>query len=156
MASWQQVAESAPEFADTVRALFDAHRHKTLATLRKDGSPRISGIEANFADGEMWLGIMDGSRKTKDLLRDPRLALHSASEDPPEAASPSRGDAKLSGRAVEVKDPERLASLGGNGSGNLFRVEIEEMVLTRVGDPPDHLVIELWREGEGLRQMKRR
>ena len=156
MASWQQVAESAPRFAERVQALFDAHRHKTLATLRKDGSPRISGIEANFADGELWLGSMNGSRKTMDLRRDPRLALHSAAEDPPEDPSAWGGDAKLSGRAIEVKDPRRLESLGGNGSGDLFRVEIEEMVLTRVGDPPDHLVIELWREGEGLRQMKRR
>ena len=57
MASWHQVAASAPRFADTVRALFDAHRHKVLATLRKDGSPRVSGIETGFVEGELWLGI---------------------------------------------------------------------------------------------------
>jgi hypothetical protein len=140
-----------------VQAVFDAHRHKTMATIRQDGSPRISGIEATFADGELWLGSMAGSRKTGDLRRDPRLALHSASEDPPEEASLWRGDAKLSGRAVEVQDPDRMKALGGGEEpGDLFRVEIAEVVLTRVGDPPDHLVIELWREGEGLRQIIRR
>jgi hypothetical protein len=128
-----------------------------MATIRRDGSPRISGIEATFADGELWLGSMAGSRKTDDLRRDPRLALHSASEDPPEETSLWSGDAKLSGRAVEVRDPERLKALGGGEEpGDLFRVEITEVVLTRVGDPPDHLVIELWREGEGLRRFIRR
>jgi hypothetical protein len=156
VASWRDVADSAPEFAQRVQAVFDAHRHKTLATVRQDGSPRISGIEATFADGELWFGSMAGSRKTNDLKRDPRLALHSASEEPPAEARPSRGDAKLSGRAVEVRDPARLNALGGEGSGDLFRIEIAEVVLTRVGDPPDHLVIELWREGEGLRQIIRR
>ena len=157
MANWRDVADSAPEFAQRVQAVFDAHRHKTVATIRRDGSPRISGIEATFADGELWLGSMAGSRKTNDLRRDPRLALHSASEEPLEEASPTQGDAKLSGRAVEVRDPARMKALGGGEeSGDLFRVDIAEVVLTRVGDPPDHLVIELWREGEGLRQVIRR
>jgi hypothetical protein len=34
-----------------VRALFGG-KHKTLATLRADGSPRISGIEVEFTNGE--------------------------------------------------------------------------------------------------------
>jgi len=156
VANWRDVVESAAEFAQRVQATFDAHRHKTLATIRQDGSPRISGIEATFADGELWFGSMADSRKTIDLRRDPRLALHSASEDPPEDASAWGGDAKLSGQAIEVTDPARLKALGGDGSGNLFRVEITEVVLTRVGDPPDHLIIELWREGGGLRQVIRR
>ena len=161
MASWKEFEAEAPELAGRVRAAFDAHRHKLLATLRRDGSPRISGIEATFADGELWLGMMPGSRKALDLRRDPRLALHSASEDPPEddpAGWP--GDAKLAGRAVEVSDPalkERLA--GGSGQpddSHLFRVELAEVVHTRVGDPADHLVIELWRPGRGVRRMQRR
>jgi hypothetical protein len=39
---------------------------------------------------------------------------------------------------------------------HLFRTDIQEVVLTRVGDPTDHLVIELWREGEELRRFKRK
>jgi hypothetical protein len=162
VASWSQIAASEPAFAKAVQAIFDAHKHKTLATLRKDGSPRISGIEATFADGELWLGMMPGSRKALDLRRDPRLALHSASVDPPDGADASAwpGDAKLAGRAVEITDEaQRGAWLRAHGAppgpAHLFRVDIAEVTLTRVGDPPDHLVIEFWRDGEGLRSTRR-
>jgi hypothetical protein len=163
MATWDEVTAAVPELAGKVRALFDAHRHKTLATLRKDGSPRISGTEANFADGELWLGSMDRSMKALDLRRDPRLALHSASVDPPDDPTGWEGDAKIAGRAEEIIDPARKAAVqraSGDGEPpgpyHLFRVDVTEVVLTRVGDPPDHLVIEVWREGEGLRRLQRR
>ena len=158
MASWNDITASAPEFANAARALFDAHRHKILATLRKDGSPRLSGIETSFVDGDLWLGMMEGSRKALDLRRDARLALHSASVDPPEDPTLWRGDAKLAGRAVEITDPARIEAVSGEPGyqGQLFRVDVQEVVLTRVGDPPDHLVIEFWREGQELQRLKRR
>jgi Pyridoxamine 5'-phosphate oxidase len=168
MASWDEVAAAAPDLAGRVRALFDAHRHKVLATLRKDGSPRVSGIEANFSQGELWLGMMPGSQKALDLRRDPRLALHCATVDPPDDPAKWEGDAKLAGRAEEITDPARvraIVSAEGQAAGeappepgsfHLFRVEVTELVLTRVGDPPDHLVIEVWREGEGVRRMQRK
>lgn len=164
MATWDEVATSAAAFGKEVRARFDAHRHKVLATLRQDGSPRVSGIETLFADGDLWLGMMGGSRKALDLQRDPRLALHSASPDPPDDPTTWQGDAKLAGRAVEVTDPERVQAIlqsGGQqeappGPLHLFRVDITEVVLVKVGDPPDHLVIESWHEGEGLRRVERR
>jgi hypothetical protein len=56
MAAWHEVEQAAPEFAQRIRAVFDAHRHKTIATLRADGSARISGIEAAFEDGELVFG----------------------------------------------------------------------------------------------------
>jgi Pyridoxamine 5'-phosphate oxidase len=159
MASWAEIETAAPELAARARAAFDAHKHKVLATLRRDGSPRISGIEASFADGQLWLGMMPGSRKALDLRRDPRLALHSASLDPPTDPGSWAGDAKLSGRAVEVDDPAVLERMGAGdqaGDAHLFRVEVTELVHTRVGEPADHLVIELWQEGRGLRVMRRR
>ena len=160
MASWSEVEAAAPELAARVRATMDAHKHKVLATLRRDGSPRVSGIEATFTDGELWLGMMPGSRKAMDLRRDPRLALHSASEDPP-ADDPSAwaGDAKMAGRAVEVDDPALLERLGAGdqaGEAHLFRVDVDELVHTRVGDPADHLVIEVWQQGKGVRRLQRR
>ena len=158
MASWHEVAAAVPEFAATVQELFDAHRHKTLATLRRDGSPRISATEVDFRDGELWLGALWQSQKALDLRRDPRFALHSASVDPPEWS----GDAKIAGRAEEIADPERVRAINQAGDGappgpsHLFRAEVAEVVLTRPGDPPDHIVIEFWREGRGLRRVKRR
>src|SRR5215831_19934759 len=76
MAAWKEVEQAEPEFAARVRRLFDAGRHKTIATLRADGSPRISGIECEFADGELRFGSMAGARKLADLQRDPHFALH--------------------------------------------------------------------------------
>jgi hypothetical protein len=164
VAGWNWVAEDAPDLAATVRRIFDAHKHKTLATLRQDGSPRISGIEATFAGGELWLGMMPGSRKARDLRRDPRLALHSASMDPDEE-NPSDwpGDAKLSGRAVEITDPDEVTRLiremgggdAGPSGGHVFRVDISEVAHTRVVGPPYRLAIDLWREGEGLKRFER-
>ncbi len=160
MATWKEIEAAAPELAGRAQAAFDAHKHKVLATLRKDGSPRISGIEATFADGQLWLGMMPGSRKALDLRRDPRLALHSASVDPPEDDPAGwAGDAKLAGRAVEAEDPALLEKLGAGDqadAAHLFRVDVTEVVHIRVGDPADHLVIELWQEGRGLRRMQRR
>jgi hypothetical protein len=157
MASWSEVEGQAPEFAAAVRARFDAHKHKVLATLRRDGSPRVSGIEATFADGELWIGSMPNARKAADLARDPRVALHSASVDPPEDPTTWEGDAKLSGRAVVVDDPERLASMGGNGgedSGTLYRIDIDEVVLTRVAASGEYLDVEVWTPGRGLRLLR--
>lgn len=60
MASWQDFVDSAPEFASRVEALFTARKHHTMATLRKDGSPRISGTEVDFNEGQLYLGMMAG------------------------------------------------------------------------------------------------
>jgi general stress protein 26 len=163
MATWNDVTKAAPELAAAVKQRFDAHIHKTLATLRADGSPRISGMEASFRDGELWLGMMPESRKAQDLRRDPRFALHSATVDPAMAG----GDAKLAGRAVEVTDQPTIDRFIGKereekgeeppGPFHLFRVDVEEIVLTSLGgDPADHLVIETWRERRGTTRVERR
>ncbi|MGH3793417.1 MAG: pyridoxamine 5'-phosphate oxidase family protein [Pseudonocardiaceae bacterium] len=163
MAAWRDVVDSEPDFAQRVQAIMDTHRHKTIATLRVDGSPRISGIEATFVTGQLWFGSMPGARKGHDLRRDPRFALHSASVDPPKRDESSWvGDAKLSGRAVRVTDPGELAAAldalraPPDQSSDLFRADIGEVVVTRVGDPPDHLVIELWRPERPLHRIERR
>jgi hypothetical protein len=149
--SWSDVAAAEPDFAARVRALFEAQRHMTLATLRRDGSPRISGTEVRFEDGEMLLGMMPGSRKALDVGRDPRLALHSPTVDPPEADHSSwGGDAKVAGLAVPTGDPDTTRDAPH------FRIDITEVVLTRVGSPADHLVIESWHPGRGLERLERR
>jgi hypothetical protein len=148
--SWKDVEQAEPEFAARVRRLFDAHRHKTIATLRADGSPRISGIEVEFAEGELRFGSMPGARKGADLRRDPRFALHSATVDPPEG-NPAGwpGEAKVAGRAVRAGD------LDGGTSGELFHADIGEVVLTCLNEAATLLVIEWWRPGTGLRRVER-
>jgi Pyridoxamine 5'-phosphate oxidase len=151
MVSWDEFARQEPTFAEQVHGCFVVRKHCTLATLRKDGSPRISGTEVQFADGQLWLGMMPGSLKALDLRRDPRLALHSPTVDPPEDdATGWPGEAKVSGRAVEHGDPS------SDEGGHRFRVHIGEVVFTRVGQPADHLVIQSWHPGRGLQERRRR
>jgi hypothetical protein len=141
MTSWKAFEAEEPEFADRVRERFTARKHATLATLRKDGSPRISGSEVEFRDGELWLGSMPGARKALDLRRDPRLALHSPTDDPPEDnAAAWLGEAKLSGRAIEET---------GDDKAHRFRIDLLEVVFTRLDPPGEHLVVEAWHPGRG-------
>ena len=144
MPSWSEFEEQAPALAERVRARLDAHTHKTIATIRRDGSPRISGTETEFKDGELWIGSMWQALKARDLQRDPRFALHSGSDDPADWT----GDAKLAGVAEEIVDPERTSS-------HLFRLDLREVSTVGLDDERKALVIEVWTPGRGVRTMKR-
>ncbi len=148
MTAWHELERSEPDFAQRVRSLFDAHRHKTIATLRADGAPRISGIEAVFQDGELTFGSMPGARKGADLRRDPRFALHSATVDPVEGAEAQwPGEAKVSGRAVLL---DQVA-----GDADMFRADVAEVVHTHLDEKATKLVVEWWTPGQGLRRVER-
>ena len=151
--TWAAFAAAAPDLARIARERFGTFRHHVLATLRKDGSPRTSGLEVHFVGGELWLGMMPDSLKAADVLRDPRVAIHSASDDS-DGTSSWPGDAKLAGRLVEVTDEAEMHRMGGQ-PGHLFRVDINEVSMTHLGDPADHLLIEAWSPSRGLRRIKR-
>lgn len=156
MSSWSEVEAQARELSARARERLDAHKHLTLATLRRDGSPRISGIEIDFAEGEVWIGSMPRAVKALDLQRDPRFAVHSGSDDPDKGWT---GDAKFAGRVEEIDDDERKRAIVGDnappGPLHLFRCDVTELVVVRLGDPADHLVIESWHEGRGISQIRR-
>ena len=124
MPSWGAFAGAEPEFAHRVRALFDAGRHKTIATLRADGAPRISGIECEFDDDELRFGSMTGARKGADLHRDPRFALHGPTFHPVEGQEGEwSGEAKIAGIAVpagEVRTDESLEEPDGRYTDTTF------------------------------------
>jgi hypothetical protein len=152
MPSWSEFAEAAPELAERVRARLDAHAHKTLATVRSDGSPRISGTEAAIKDDELWIGSMWQARKAHDLQRDPRFALHSGSDEPARWA----GDAKLAGVAEEITDPERVRAInGGNEPSHLFRLDLREVSTVGLDESRKALVIEVWTPERGVRRITR-
>ncbi len=156
MAGWSEVETEAPELSALARELLLAHTHLTLATLRKDGSPRISGTEIILAEGELWLGSMPKAVKALDLQRDPRFAVHSGSDDPDKGW---KGDAKFAGRVEEIEDDERKRAIVGGeappGPLHLFRCDLTELVVVRLGEPADHLVIESWHEGRGVSRLRR-
>ena len=153
MSSWSEFEAAAPALAAEVRRRLDAYTHKTLATLRRDGSPRISGTETEFAEGELWIGSMWEALKARDLQRDPRFALHSGSADPPGWT----GDAKLAGVAEEITDPERVRAINGPkapaGPSHLFRLDLREASTVSVDG--DQLVIEMWSAEGGTRTIRR-
>jgi Pyridoxamine 5'-phosphate oxidase len=143
MPSWSEFEAEAPELAARVRERLEAHRHKTIATLRRDGSPRISGTETELGDGELWIGSMLDALKALDLRRDPRFALHSGSDEPDDWT----GDAKLAGVAEEVSAPD--------ATSHRFRLDLHEVSTVGLDEAREALVIEVWRPGEGVRTIKR-
>lgn len=156
MASWGELEMEAPDFADAVRRRFESHAHHVLGTLRADGRPRLSGIEAHFHDDTVWLGMMPGSIKARDLRRDPRCALHSAPLD----VTLASGDARLSGLVVEVTDGTALAELATSlpeeappGGMEAFVVDLGEATLVTVRG--DRLHVATWRPGDGVTHVDR-
>ena len=153
MASWSEIERQAPELAARATGFLEGRVHRTIATLRRDGSPRITGTELRFDHGELWFGSMWRSNKALDLLRDPRFSLHSGSEDPPGW----KGDATVSGTVEEADaaEIERIFGQAPPGKSHLFRADITEVTLVTLADSGDHLVIESWTPSRGVTSRKR-
>ncbi|MBW5485230.1 pyridoxamine 5'-phosphate oxidase family protein [Streptomyces bambusae] len=152
--NWAAFEAAEPAFAKTVRDRFAAQPHHVLATLRKDGSPRVTGLNVDIRGGELWLGMMSGSMKARDLRRDPRFALHS---NPGEGETMPLGDARISGRAVEIVEPPELHRYAEETDSphpfHLFRAELTEVVHT--GIDGEELVLRTWTPSRGLRTLRR-
>jgi hypothetical protein len=155
MPSWTEFEAAAPALAERVRSRLDAHVHKTLATVRRDGAPRISGTETAFAEGDLWIGSMWRARKALDLQRDPRFALHSGSDDPPGW----NGDAKLAGVVEEITDPQRVRAINGPkappGPSHLFRLDLHEVSVVALHESGRAIEIEVWTPSRGVRTIER-
>ncbi|MFG1603722.1 pyridoxamine 5'-phosphate oxidase family protein [Actinoplanes sp. NPDC049265] len=149
MATWKAFEDEAGDLAAAIRGRFEAEKTHVLATVRRDGSPRVSGSEVGFHGPDLSFGSMLGARKARDLQRDGRCAIH---------AHPGEGgDAKVAGVAVELSGSEKAAHTTGDeppGDFHAFRLELTEAVLTAVEG--DELIVTLWRPGEGVREFRRR
>jgi general stress protein 26 len=155
MPSWNDFETAAPELAARVRERLDAHKHKTLATVRRDGAPRISGTESEIRDGELWIGSMWQALKAHDLQRDPRFALHSGSDEP----DAWLGDAKLAGIAEEITDRDRVEEVNGDnappGPSHLFRLDLHEVSVVGLNAERTGIVIDVWTPERGVRKIER-
>ena len=145
MAGWADFEAQQPEFASRVRKLMRSRKHLTMATLRRDGSPRISGTEVQFVGDQLQIGSMPQALKAMDLLRDARVAIHGPTHDPARNGT-WRGEAKISGRAVEIP---------AEGDSHAFRIDIDEVVITQLNDARDRLIIESWNSRRGYRKTER-
>lgn len=147
MATWAEILRDVPDLASRVERRFGMGTNKTIATLRSDGSPRISAIEAEFGNGDVTFGMMGGSMKLLDVRRDPRVALHCPTIETSGAdADDWPGDAKVAGRVIEVPAPDQTPHAGAG----FFRLDITEISLAYVPKSADHMVIESWNDRKGL------
>lgn len=155
MTTWEQFAKEAPELAAAVRARFEATKHHVLATLRRDGSPRVSGSEVDFRGPDLIVGSMWQAVKARDLQRDGRFALHANPGD----GSMEGGDVKVAGRAVEVTDADQLRAFVEAEHPpepfHLFRLSLDEVVRTSLSPDQNYLVIETWRPGRPIQRVER-
>jgi len=143
MASWAEFEQAEPALASRVRALLESRKHLTMATLRQDGSPRISGTEIQIVDGRLQIGSMPGAVKALDLMRDPRVAIHGPTTDPPEERPAGWvGEAKVAGVARQEDSGD---------TSHRFVIDITEVVITRLNEAGDRLVIESWHPARGYR-----
>lgn len=168
MTSWNDFDHAEPELAARARAIISATTNCVLATIRADGSPRASGIDPFFREGDLWIGSMPDSRKGADLKRDSRLALHGIPWESRKvkegAVDPGDGDVKITGRAVLLGDDEAsarilreyFAELGvdqPDAGGELFTIDLATVVVITVDD--DQLVIDRWSASEGRKVVRR-
>ena len=141
MASWAAIAADQPILAELTESVFAARRLKTLATLRRSGMPRLSEVSgASIRDGEVWLGIIP-SAKERDLARDPRCSIHCGSPGDEWAAS-----ARVSGRAIPAGTEPTFAR---------FRIDVEEVVVTRPDPESRQILVEWWSEASGAGRLVR-
>ncbi len=152
--SWHTFLDEAPRIASTFqRRHLATGKLCMLATLRTDGSPRISPMEPRVFEGDLWLVGMPHTAKFRDLERDPRFSLHTATIDP----NVGDGDAKVWGTVVHVDDEalhQRFANqlfddvgldLRGTRFEQFLRADIEGAASVSFDD--GHLDITSWRRG---------
>lgn len=106
--TWQEFAQQDPELAALGQERLDRNGLVMVATLRKNGWPRISPVEPLFHNGQLYLGMMWRSRKALDLLRDPRCSIHNAVSD----RMASEGEFKVYSRALDIKSAAANTLIG--------------------------------------------
>lgn len=150
---WSELEQAQPRLAEWGRQRLVEPGVLLVATIRRDGTPRLSPVEPLLLDGTLWLGLMWHSTKALDLLRDPRILVHSIIT----SRKGGEGEFKLRGRAWAQDDPagqrryadQTARELGwrpGDGRIHLFGIDIDEVTCIRYEDPGDQYVAQ-WPPG---------
>lgn len=145
MATWTEFTDEAPELAAAIRGL--VHQFGPglgyLATVRRDGGPRVHPVSPVITDDGLFCFLLD-SPKRRDLDRDGRYALHSF---PPEDRD---DEAYLAGHACRVTDPARRTRIARRCRADrgtdwrLYEFTVDAaMICRRPGTPADHSI---WRD----------
>ena len=135
---WADLAARQPRLGSLASERLVSPGVLLVVTVRRDGTPRLSPVEPVVMEGDLWLSMMWRSTKALDLLRDPRVLVHSVVSSP----SGQEGEFKVRGRAVHEDDAgvqQRYADLVAAtldwepepGSFHLFRIDIDEVAYIR-------------------------
>lgn len=157
MATWRTLRATAPELVTVGEGRLQRFRLAMLGTVRSDGSPRISTVEPYLGSGELLLGLIRGSAKARDVMRDPRCTLHSIVDDP-DSGEP---ELTLRGRFAEVDDAARRADpdawwLSFEEAAPLVgTIELEAASLVRFDLERNEMSIMSWTPTEGLTQRRK-
>ena len=145
--SWQSLEDEQPDLA-----AFGAERLNGqvayLATVHKDGSPRVHPMTPIIGQGHLFVFMEPTSPKGHDLQRDGRYAIHCSVGD----TSGASGEFIVMGRAHLVNDPElrtlavRLASYTPAERYILFEFDIESATSTTY--PNDRPVRQSWKRNK--------
>jgi hypothetical protein len=167
MANFADVENVEPDLAGRARAILSSTPNAVLGTVRRDGSPRLSGADAHFHDGQLRIWSMPGARKGQDLRRDPRVALHSIPWDSRRlrdgADDVGLADAKISGRAVLTTDADERSAFRAwftsdrgyepPDDWDLFTIDIDALTVVSVDE--GNLVVDRWSATDGRDAVRR-
>ena len=154
---WDAFERACTEIGELARARFERDQLVMLGTIRLDGSPRVSPNECDFAKGRLFVSMMWRSKKALDLLRDPRIVVHSVTTN----RDGTDGDVKIYGRAVDEQDPNLRAAFReairrridwspDEPEYHCFSVDVRSVGYVRFGDRAEALT---WDEEHGLRRL---
>jgi hypothetical protein len=152
---WTDLTAAQPRLAEVLERRLIHPGVLLVVTLRRDGTARLSPVEPLLLDGELWLSMMWASRKAADLLRDPRILVHSIVT----SRDGSEGEAKLRGTVREASEPdvqaryaeaaaERLGWRPEVGRFHLLAVDIEDVTFLRYDDATGDQFLARWPAGE--------
>jgi hypothetical protein len=132
---WAELEAAAPELAAAGRELIERFGYVLAGTIRRDGTPRISPVEAHFVEDDLRAAMMPRTLKVRDLLRDPRLVLNVPIVNPQDPGA----EFKVRGRAVVLDDPAALRATADaikaasdwrpRDDWHFFSIDVEEAAL---------------------------
>jgi hypothetical protein len=151
MMRWSELAERQPRLAEVGRERLLGPGVVLVATIRRDGTPRVSGVEPFVLDGELWLSMMPASTKAADLDRDPRVLVHSVITN----RDGGEGEFKVRGVVRAESDPgvqrryadavaEALGWTPVPGRFRLFAVRISDVTVMRYDDATGDQFVTRW------------
>lgn len=155
MTTWADFHQQAPELAQRAEFFLREHKFLTMATLRRDGSPRIAGTEMVLKEGRLLIAGMGRARRFEDLRRDPRMALHSGTAD----EEGWTGDAKITALAIERNDDAGSVALvsakASPGDFEVFELDVREVAVMALNEGRTAMTIDSWRVGEEVKHVER-